>query len=227
MTETRKIFLFPLIRHLSKLVTPVFIYLSVSANQITTASLLTGLASALCVMKVDMIWDITAGLLLVVTYILDNCDGEVARIKNQCSTFGMQYDTFVDWVVHSALFAAMGYNAAQLFGNNLWLWFGYLAAAGGTFNYFLGFFLKSCDMDNLKTKDNCEIAIAELDSRSPDGASEWLVFIFRELFRADFCFIFLVLAFFDTIWILVPAGAIGSQIYWITQCFKGANEFHV
>jgi phosphatidylglycerophosphate synthase len=227
MAETLKISFFPIIRHLSKLITPVFIYLPVSANQITAASLLTGLASAFCIMRVDTFWDAAAGFLFVVTYIFDNCDGEVARIKKQCTTFGMQFDTLVDWVVHSALFAAMGYNTAVRFENDVWLWLGFLAAAGGTFNYFLGFFLKSYDKVSAATGDSCEININEFKSRKPDGVGDWLMFIFRELLRADFCFIFLFLAFFDMIWVLVPAGAIGSQLYWITQCFKGANEFHV
>ena len=33
------------------------------------------------------------------TYVLDNCDGEIARLKDQCSTFGMWFDTLVDWIV--------------------------------------------------------------------------------------------------------------------------------
>jgi hypothetical protein len=37
----------------------------------------------------------------------------------------------------------------------------------------------------------------------------------------------LALALFDVTWVLVPAGAIGSQVYWITQFAQGANDFHV
>ena len=56
---------------------------------------------------------------------------------------------------------------------------------------------------------------------------EWGVFVFRELFRADFCFIVLALTLVDLTWLLLPAGAVGSQVYWATQLVEGADEFHV
>jgi len=115
MNETAKTPLFPLVRHLSKLVTPALIRLPVSANQVTAASLVSGLIVAWCVTRGEPAWDIAAGVLFVVTYILDNCDGEIARIKDQCSNFGMHFDTFVDWVVHTAFFAALGYGVSERF----------------------------------------------------------------------------------------------------------------
>ncbi len=230
MSEAVKTSLFPLIRHLSIRVTPVFVRLPVSANQITTASLVSGLAAAWCVMRGDAFWDIAAGALFVVTYILDNCDGEIARIKNQASTFGMHYDTFVDWAVHTAFFAGLGYGVAERFENDLWLWLGLAAAAGGTINYGLGFYLEARDKATQESEQTGEIlGVSETGEthRQPENLSDWVLYIFRELTRADFCFIILALAVFDVTWVLVPAGAIGSQVYWITQFVRGANDFQV
>ncbi|MBT5938971.1 MAG: hypothetical protein HOG95_03510 [Rhodospirillaceae bacterium] len=42
-----------------------------------------------------------------------------------------------------------------------------------------------------------------------------MVYVFRELFRADFCFIVLVLTPFNLLWLILIAGAIGAQVYWI------------
>ena len=42
-----------------------------------------------------------------------------------------------------------------------------------------------------------------------------------------FCFIVLALALFDLTWLLLPAGAICSQVYWIAQFVRGAREFNV
>ena len=227
MSAAQKPPLFPMIRHLSKIITPVLLCFPVSANQITATSLVTGLGASLCVMKGDGFWDIAAGFLFLITYTLDNCDGEIARIKNQCSSFGMRFDSFVDWVVHSSLFAAMGYGAAERFENELWVWLGVVAAMGGTLNYALGFYIDSLDKATAESEEAWKVIKTGKFSRNPESILEWSLFVFRELMRADFCFIFLALALVDSVWLLVPLGAIGSQIYWITQFIRGASDFHV
>ena len=213
--------LFPLIRHLSKFATPVFMRLPVSANMITTASMVTGLAAAWCVTLGTPGADIAAGALFVITYILDNCDGEIARLKDQCSTFGMWFDTLVDWIVHTAFFIALGIGTAKGFGHDAWLWLGGIAAAGGTFNFALGIILDARDKAASEDEDKAET------TRQPEGLSDWAVYVFRELTREDFCFIVLALALFDLTWLLLPAGAICSQVYWIAQFVRGAREFNV
>ena len=46
------------------------------------------------------------------------------------------------------------------------------------------------------------------------------IFVFREMFRDDFCFIVLVLALFDLIWLLLPVAVIGTHVYWIMLLIK-------
>ena len=223
--------LFPLIRYLSKVATPALMRLPVTANQITAASLVSGLGAAWCLMQGSMAWDIAAGALFVITYVLDNCDGEIARLKDQCSDFGMHFDTFVDWAVHTAFFAALGIGVAGRFDSDLWLWMGMIAAAGGTINYGIGFYLDARAKAETETEaireGGGEGERPEETHREPEGLSDWFLYIFRELTRADFCFIILALALFDVTRVLLPAGAIGSQVYWITQFFQGARDFHV
>lgn len=221
MTVAEKTPVFPLVRHLSMLATPALARMPVTANQITAASLATGLAACWCLLQGGGGWAVAAGVLFVVTYVLDNCDGEIARLKDQCSTFGMWFDTFVDWIVHTAFFIALGIGTAKGFGHDAWLWMGWLAGAGGTFNFVLGIILDARDKGGSGDEDK------EKTHRRPEGLSEWAVYVFRELTRADFCFIVLALALFDLTWLLLPAGAIGSQVYWITQFVRGARDFHV
>jgi phosphatidylglycerophosphate synthase len=64
----------------------------ITSNQITTISLLLGLACAACFAQGNWIAGIIGGLLLVTSYTFDNCDGEVARIKNMSSEFGAKLD---------------------------------------------------------------------------------------------------------------------------------------
>ncbi len=126
---------FPLVRHLSVRVTPVLAKLPVHASHITAVSLLTGLASGLYMMQGDRTWGIIGGVLLVICYVLDNCDGEIARLKNQTSRLGMHFDTFVDAAVHTFFFAALGIGVRETTGEDAWLWLGWIAAAGSAFNY--------------------------------------------------------------------------------------------
>ena len=51
--------------------------------------------------------------------------------------------------------------------------------------------------------------------------------MFRELSRADFCFIVLALAIFDLTWVLLPAAAVGAHAYWVFRFASGANRFRV
>ena len=72
---------------------------------------------------------------MILCYVLDNCDGEIARLKNLSSSIGEKFDTFVDWVVHAAFFAALGFGVAGQNQNKIWLWLGLIGTAGATINY--------------------------------------------------------------------------------------------
>ncbi|MDP7667864.1 MAG: CDP-alcohol phosphatidyltransferase family protein, partial [Rhodospirillales bacterium] len=102
----------PLIRQVSRLLTPVLMRLPVTANQVTAASLVAGLAASALVPVGGRPAGLGGGVLLFVSYALDNCDGEIARLKNQATRFGERFDNFTDWVVHATFFAALGVAAA-------------------------------------------------------------------------------------------------------------------
>ncbi len=218
--------MFPLIRRLSVHVTPVLARLPVSANQITAVSLLAGLASGWCMMQGERMWGIAGGLLLVVSYVLDNCDGEIARLKNQSSRFGMHFDNFVDTAVHTFFFAALGIGIGKATGQDAWLWLGWIAAAGSAINYLAGFIIDARD----RAADHAPDADAREEAtrwRMPRGRREWIIYVFRELSRADFCFIVLVLAVFDLTWVLLPFAAVGAHAYWVFRFASGASRFRV
>lgn len=208
----------PLVRVLSRRLTPVLAALPVSANQITALSLVAGLAAAWVLARPGPWSGLLAGALLVLCYVLDNCDGEIARMKGQCTRFGMHFDTFVDWLVHSAFFLGLGLGWSRLTGEPAWLLLGAAAAAGGTVNYVLGLVL---DRD----EDGSGAPAGE--PAGPRNRREWVLFAFRELSRADFCFIVLGLGALGLQWVLLPAGAIGAQVYWMTRFFRASRRFHV
>ena len=220
---------FPLVRHLSERVTPMLVRLPFTPNQITFASLLAGLAGALCYLEGSRSWAIAGGVLFVVSYVLDNCDGEVARIKNMQSRFGKNLDDVADWLIHAALFMALGWAAERAFAEVLWFWLGVAAAASCTINYAV---VRLLDRMRGAGKDADDATPASdnggpVYSPPPKAPKDLFVYVFREIFRADFCFILLALSAFDLAWVLLPLGAVGAQVYWLTVFIKGARNYHV
>ncbi|MDP6786383.1 MAG: CDP-alcohol phosphatidyltransferase family protein [Rhodospirillales bacterium] len=221
MTAARHTPLFPLVRHLSQRVTPLLVRLPISANHVTAASIVAGGACGWAMMQGTRAGALWGAVFLLAAYIFDNCDGEIARIKNQSSEFGRRFDNIADWLVHLIFFPALGVGVYRASGEVLWLWLGAAAALGTSINTLVGFLIER------RRKKAGSDGAADKGVRQPEGAKEWAIFVFRELFRADFCFIVLILALVDLTWLLLPAGAVGAQVYWATQMVKGADEFHV
>jgi phosphatidylglycerophosphate synthase len=213
---------FPIIRHLSRRLTPLLLRLPISGNQITLLSLAVGIWPAWLLSAGTYDAGIQAGFILLLAYILDHCDGEVARAKNQASEFGANFDSFVDWVVHSLFFAGLGYGHALVSGENLWFWLGIAAALGASINYFLGMWFKFRDRE-AAGEDTTE----DIEPVTPTSALGWAIFFFRELSRADFCFLVIILALIDGLWLLLPAAAIGAQVYWMGLFIREARNYRV
>ena len=134
MTAARRAPLFPLVRHLSQRVTPLLVRLPISANQLTAATIVAGLACGWAMKQGSRAWALWGALFLFAAYVFDNCDGEVARLKNQSSEFGRRFDNLADWLVHLVFFAALGIGVYRASGETLWLWLGGAAAVGTTIN---------------------------------------------------------------------------------------------
>jgi len=197
--------------------------LPISPNQITLLSMLAGLGGAWCFSLGRSDWGLIGGLLLIACYTLDNCDGEIARLKAMSSEWGAQFDDFADWAVDSAFFAGLGVGTWSATGEILWLWCGIAAAAGASIDYVIDLVLHARAKKNPEAQSREEVATGE---RKPEDFIDWLIYIFHKLSRADFCVIVFGLALFDVTWVLLPLGAIGAQAYWITDLFQRARGWH-
>ena len=217
---------FPLIRHLSALVTPWLVRTPISANQITFISMASGLTASFLFSWGDFTTDLYASILFFISYLLDHCDGEVARAKNQASKFGQNLDSFVDWIVHTTFFIAIGWGTYSASTNIVWVWFGVAAALGATINYLVGIYLLFKQNHDL-TRSFGSCVSPDLLSDIPDSLRDKVIFVFRELARADFWLLVFLLATFGFVWILLPAAAIGAQIYWITLLLVRDKNFRV
>jgi phosphatidylglycerophosphate synthase len=207
--------LFPLIRQISRPISKILIRTPFTPNQITSMSLVFGVIGSLLFISSKPENKILGSLAFLVSYIFDNCDGEVARYKNLTSNFGKNFDTFVDWFVHTLLFTALGYGSAQEFEDSIWLWLGLTGSIGGTINYSIVIFIES------RGKTITEFQ----EEKMPITITDRIIFIFRESFRSDFCFIILILALTDFLWVLLPALAVGAQVYWIMVIISYQREY--
>ena len=216
--------LFPLIRHFSSSLTPFLLKIFITPNQITLLSLIFGLLSAICFSLGEYNVGVIGALFLIVSYTLDNCDGEVARIKNMSSDFGAKFDDMVDWIVDASFFIALGYGTSQSNSQIFWLWLGIIAASGAFIDYIIDLRYHA---KNKKKKDAATREEQAIQYKQPKNKVDWLIFIFHKLSRADFCFIVLIFALFNFTYLLLPFAAIGAQIYWITDLFERARGYHL
>lgn len=74
-----------------------------SANAVTGLSLLSGMAAGASFAFGGRIGLLTGAFWLHLGFILDNCDGQVARIKGQSSEWGMWLDYWADLIVDLSL----------------------------------------------------------------------------------------------------------------------------
>ncbi|MFD7319831.1 DUF5941 domain-containing protein [Streptomyces sp. NPDC059875] len=88
-------------------------------NQVTTASLLTALVAAGCAATGERGGYIAAGVLLLVSFVLDCTDGQLARYSLQYSTMGAWLDATFDRAKEYAFYAGLALGAARN-GDDVW-----------------------------------------------------------------------------------------------------------
>ncbi|MET9467850.1 DUF5941 domain-containing protein [Streptomyces sp. NPDC006544] len=88
-------------------------------NQITTASLVTALIAAACAATGERGGYVAAGALLLVSFVLDCVDGQVARYALQYSTMGAWLDATFDRAKEYSFYAGLALGAARN-GDDVW-----------------------------------------------------------------------------------------------------------
>ncbi|MBB4157830.1 phosphatidylglycerophosphate synthase [Streptomyces cinereoruber] len=88
-------------------------------NQVTTASLLTALVAAGCAATGERAGYVAAGVLLLVSFVLDCTDGQLARYALKYSTMGAWLDATFDRAKEYAFYAGLALGAARN-GDDVW-----------------------------------------------------------------------------------------------------------
>ncbi|MFE2144060.1 DUF5941 domain-containing protein [Streptomyces sp. NPDC059456] len=88
-------------------------------NQVTTASLVTALIAAGCAATGERWGYVAAGVLLLVSFVLDCTDGQLARYSLQYSTMGAWLDATFDRAKEYSFYAGLALGAARN-GDDVW-----------------------------------------------------------------------------------------------------------
>ena len=217
--------LLPLVRQFSHRLTPHLLPLPVTPNQITVAGTLIGLLGVYCLSFPGTLAAAVGSALFILSQVLDNCDGEVARLKHLSSPFGRRLDDACDFVTHSLLFIVLGGRAAAAYGSTLWAWLGWMTAFGVLMEYVLSLvYQPAAEAPAAPAVDAAGTVSPFDDARA--SFSDKVVYVFRVLFDADFCFMLPVFVVGDLLWLLLPAGAIGNQIFWAAAFYENARRYH-
>ncbi|MBO3681097.1 DUF5941 domain-containing protein [Streptomyces sp. NEAU-YJ-81] len=91
-------------------------------NQVTTASLLTALIAAACAATGTRPGFVSAGVLLIASFVLDCTDGQLARYSLQYSTLGAWLDATFDRAKEYAYYAGLALGAARADGGGDDVW---------------------------------------------------------------------------------------------------------
>jgi phosphatidylglycerophosphate synthase len=184
-----------IIRKISGFITGFLVRTPVTPNQVTVISLIYGLIAAVIFSFGGHTHTITAGLIFFLCIVFDQCDGEVARIKNMETEFGRSFDIIVDSIVSAAIVAGITFALYKASGSGFHIIIGLLAIIGISISIFLATYLGK-------------------ENKTDTGTQEML----DKLNNKDFFYIIMLASviFNQMIWFLLIM-AVGTNIYWIVH----------
>lgn len=141
-------------------------------------------------------------------YILDNCDGEVARARGLTSKFGSWMDTLIDCFIHVLAFIGIGIGVSRTTENPIMLFAGIVAGLGTFLSTFVAMLQKT---------RNYGLAIHGMP-KAPDGIVKKITVIDKLidiLSVGDFSLVLLLFAFFNRMELLLWLGAVGANLFCI------------
>ena len=184
-----------IIRKISGFISGFLIRTPVTPNQVTIISLILGIISGVFFSLGEYTYTITAGLLYFLSTVFDQCDGEVARLKQMETEFGRKLDIVVDAIVNAVIVIGITIAVYTKIGSVLVIIVGFFAMTGITISLLMATYFSH-------------------DSKIDTGAKEML----DKLNNKDFFYIIMLLSviFNQMIWFLLIM-AVGTNIYWIVH----------
>ena len=122
-----------LLQPLAKVLNRPLCHTPITPNQVTILGFLLGLASLPLLRDGGRTQVILAVSLLLVANVLDQIDGQLARIKFLFSSYGEKLDHYLDEIIKVLLFAPIGIGLTHATGQEAWTYVGWIAAGAQLF----------------------------------------------------------------------------------------------
>ncbi len=195
-------------RILARPFTEFFIKSGLHPNQITLLSGAAGIMAVLLFCFGTKAGFILGAVFFELFYILDNCDGEVARAKGLSTRFGSWLDTLVDYCVHVAAFGGIAFGIYRTTQNPLIPVAGIAAMIGVFLSFFVVVLQKNRDYG---------LAVHGMPKAPRGTAGEPRIFdkLIEVLSVGDFSIIVLLFALFDKMELLLWLAAFGANLFCI------------
>lgn len=201
-------------RLLTRPLTRLLLKTPLSANQITLLSLGVGLTAGPFLGQPQYPLNILGALLFQLYYLLDNCDGEIARARHQQSRLGGWLDLLTDTIVHTWIYGWLA----------LWVRNNSPRLAGVVFLAPLGIFL--CYFLSLLAHwRGFTIALkpcALKQSKEPLRLRQWMQL---NLDNENFSLFFLLVTLLRLTTPFFLATAIGANLFWARTLLRRKKEF--
>lgn len=184
-----------IIRKISGFISGFLSRTPVTPNQVTIISLILGIISGVFFSLGEYTYTITAGLLYFLSTVFDQCDGEVARLKQMETEFGRKLDIIVDAIANAVIVIGITFALYKTGGSGFIIIIGILAITGISMSILLATYFGHENKKNT--------AIQEM---------------LDKLNNKDFFYIIMLasVVFNQMIWFLLIM-AIGTNIYWIVH----------
>lgn len=193
-------------RILTRPFTEFFIRSGLRPNQITLLSAAAGILAVIAFGVGTKTGFILGALFFELFYILDNCDGEVARAKGLSTKFGSWLDTLVDYAVHVLAFGGIAFGLYRANQNPLIPVAGIAAMVGVFLSFFVVVLQKNRDYG---------LAVHGMPKAPRGTAGEPRIFdkLIEVLSVGDFSIIVLLFALFDKMELLLWLAAFGANLF--------------
>ena len=191
-------------------ITPWLARTGITPNQVTLLALASGLLAAWEFFRGPDHW-LHGALWFQLSYILDNCDGALARLTGRSSGFGSWLDTGVDLLVHMAFFAGLGAAVARQNSGAVWMWVTCFTVAGVFFCY-LGSFLRE-----LRRRGSDALMHPD-PPKGTEDSDFWSRL--QVVMRTDFSFVVLAAALAGHMAWLLWSGLAGAFIYFASDLLR-------
>lgn len=113
-------------------ITWLLLHTPITANQVTAASLVLGVAGMILFSFSSPLSFLTGTLLLQTWYLLDHVDGQIARYRKTACLSGRFFDFMTHHVIHSVVLFSLGAYGARATGETLFLVLGFIGSLAMT-----------------------------------------------------------------------------------------------